>query len=388
MTSLTPESTMTKAIPTSPLTVQICDDLSQLPFARSAWNKLLDASAYPCVFRRHEWLSIWWKWFGAGRKLHVIQVFSGPNLVGVLPLYQASGGGQFSLRPRKLTLIGAGGPTCPEYLGPIVHRDHTEAIVRELSASLISSPAWDGIEFPDIPPDDAATLALAEALAKERPMLRLPGMACPYLDLPDSYESFLERLGRHGHKRECQRVRKAVKTFRVELELIDNVNRFHDVFPQIVELNRSSRALHGDLGPFDNTRYAGFHREVIESLLPCGVSQIYLLRFDGKPVAFQYGYLDREKYYDFQNGFDSRLKTYSPGAVLLQLIIQHLIAGGVKEFDFLRGDESYKDLYATCRRCTVNFHVFRRKSAMLASRLLRHGLVPRLRRLVRRCLRS
>jgi len=371
-----------------PLTVKISSELSQLPVDRSAWNELLDATAYPCVFRRHEWLSIWWKWFGEGRKLHVIQILSGSNLVGVLPLYQARRGGRFSLRPRKLTLIGTGGPTFPEYLGPIVHRDHTEAIVRELSASLISSPAWDGIEFPDIPPDDAATLALAEALAKERPMLRLPGTACPYMDLPDSYESFLERLGHHGRKRERKKLRKAEGAFRVELDVLDSVERFQDVFPRIVELNRSSRAHHGDRSPFDNSRYAGFHREVIESFLPCGVAQLYLLRFDGKPVAFQYGYLYREKYYAFQNGFDSSVHEYSPGAVLFQLIFQRLLAGGVKEFDFLRGGESYKDLYATCRRCTVSFHVFRRNSAMLMSRLLHHGLVPRMKRLVRRCLRD
>ena len=127
---------------------------------------------------------------------------------------------------------------------------------------------------------------------------------------------------------------------------------------------------------------------MIESLFASGVAKIYLLRFDGTPVAFQYGYLYGKKYYAFQNGFDSSLQEYSPGAVLFQLIFQHLIAGGVKEFDFLRGGESYKDLYAACRRDTADFHVFRRKYAMLATRMFRHGLMPRVKRLVRRLLRS
>ncbi len=387
MTGLTPENTMTLTVPAMPLTVQTCSEPGQLPVARSAWNELLDASAYPCVFRRHEWLSAWWKWFGAGRRLHVVQVFSGPNLVGLLPLYQASSNGRFSLRRRKLTLIGVGGPTCPEYLGPIVHRDHAEAVVRELSASLSSSDAWDVIEFPDIPPDDAATMALAGALRRQRPMIQSLGEACPYLELPDSYEAFLERLGHHGRKRERKKLRKAEEAFGVELDLLGSVDRFRDAFPRMVELNRASRALHNQRGPFDNAQYAGFHREVIESLLPCGVARIYLLQFDGKPVAFQYGYLYGRKYYAFQNGFDSSLQEYSPGAVLFQLIFQHLVAGGVKEFDFLRGGESYKDLYATCRRSTADFHVFRRAYAMLATRAIRHGLLPRVKRFVRRFVR-
>ena len=128
---------------------------------------------------------------------------------------------------------------------------------------------------------------------------------------------------------------------------------------------------HGQASPFANRSYAGFHQEVIEQLAPEGIARLYLLAFDGRPVAFQYGFLYREKYYDFQNGFDARIREHSPGDVLLQLILNDLIRQKVKEFDFLRGDESYKAFFADQQRRTESTLVCRRPGAAYLGEWLR-----------------
>ena len=72
----------------------------------------MDASTYPNVFRRWEWISTWWKWFGKGRELYVLTLTRGSGLVGVAPLCLA----RTRLGGRKLAWIGAGGPTYPNTL--------------------------------------------------------------------------------------------------------------------------------------------------------------------------------------------------------------------------------------------------------------------------------
>jgi CelD/BcsL family acetyltransferase involved in cellulose biosynthesis len=46
--------------------------------------------------------------------------------------------------------------------------------------------------------------------------------------------------------------------------------------------------------------------------------------------------------FSYQIGFDPKLKRMSPGAIIIAHAIQEAISRGLKEFDFLRGSESYK----------------------------------------------
>ena len=137
---------------------------------------------------------------------------------------------------------------------------------------------------------------------------------CPCFDLPESFDLLMRRLSHHGRQREKGKLRKARKDFRVELHAVDSAAELHAVFPTLVDMHRSSRALHGESSPFTDHAYAAFHREVIETLLPDGLAKLYLLTFDDKPAAFLYGYVFNGKYYAFQVGFDSGMGNYSPGA--------------------------------------------------------------------------
>ena len=94
------------------------------------------------MFRRWEWLSVWWKWFGKNRELHLLSLTRGRELVGILPLYVS----RTRFGGRKLSWIGVGGPTCPEYLGPIIHRDYGEAAV-ERSPAISDRPHGVGTAY-------------------------------------------------------------------------------------------------------------------------------------------------------------------------------------------------------------------------------------------------
>ncbi|MGQ9561867.1 MAG: GNAT family N-acetyltransferase, partial [Candidatus Oleimicrobiaceae bacterium] len=175
------------------------------------WNNLVDHAVYPNVFLRWEWVGTWWKWFGASRPLRVYSVYDGSQLVGILPLYARRRALCGISRRMVLAPIGFGGPTCPEYLGLIVHRQALEAVVQRLAAELRSpDQPWAAIELPDVAPDDRGTHALLEALAAEYPSVATPGVRCPAIFLPESYEALLGRLTSHRRQREKAQLRKAI----------------------------------------------------------------------------------------------------------------------------------------------------------------------------------
>ncbi len=176
------------AAPAVAVGVSVCNSLQAASGGVDAWNSLVDASTYPNVFRRWEWVTTWWKWFGKGRELYLLRLTLGQKLVGIAPLCVA----RARLGGTKLAWIGEGGPTCPEYLGPIVHRDHASAVVEAMASHFRHADKnWDCISFPDVPPDDVATLSLIAALAGSYPAICYPGEVCPYFRLPQSYEALL-----------------------------------------------------------------------------------------------------------------------------------------------------------------------------------------------------
>lgn len=348
--------------PSNPtLNLTVCTDPASRPELADQWNALLEDSAYPSIFRCWEWFESWWTWFGAGRPLHLALVRRGGELVAIAPWYVSWTRCGYVVPARTITLVGHGGPTYPEYLGPIVHRDHVEAAVPLLAEHLQSTGGWDAVVLPDIAPDDRATLALADALGRRFSSIRNPSDVCSYFMLPESYEAVLARLPAKRRQRNRARLRKAQKAFRVELRVIREAAELEAVYPAIGDLSQSARVRTGDESPFRNPQYAGFHREIIARLLPDARALVHVLSFDGRPAAFSYGYCYLNKFYGFQTGFDAALDAYSPGRVLFGLIFEDLIGRGVKEFDYLRGDHPYKQQFASGQRETETAYVFRRK---------------------------
>lgn len=363
------------------LVVRCCTEFGDLQALAEAWNNLVDDSAYPNVFLRWEWVGTWWKYFGGGRPLRVYLVYDGSQLVGILPLYARRRALCGISRRMVLAPIGFGGPTCPEYLGLIVHREALEAVVQRLAAELRSpDDRWTAIELPDVAPDDRGTHALVEALAAEYPSLATPGVRCPAIFLPDSYEALLGRLSSHRRQREKYQVRRTKRECAAEVISIESSKQVEDVFPLMIELSASSCTRAGHASPFSNARYACFHREIMARMSETGLLKLFVLELHGQPAAYVYGFLYDSRYSFFQTGFDSQASRYSPGDVILQMTFQELIREGVREFDYLRGEESYKYVFADHERQTTSFFVFRSLGLGYLSRRVRVGVVAPFRR--------
>jgi len=75
-----------------------------------------------------------------------------------------------------------------------------------------------------------------------------------------------------------------------------------------------------------------------------------VLQLDGKMIAAHLGWLYAGRFYWYKPTFKISLKKYSPGQVLLKRAIEQAIAENALEFDFLLGNEAYKNRFATKER--------------------------------------
>jgi CelD/BcsL family acetyltransferase involved in cellulose biosynthesis len=88
-----------------------------------------------------------------------------------------------------------------------------------------------------------------------------------------------------------------------------------------------------------------------------GEARVYLLRTAKEVIAGLYGFQaegEGGRFLYYQSGFDQKFAEHSPGTVLLSGVMEDCIRRGMRQFEFLRGEEGYKARWTQLRRPTVN----------------------------------
>jgi CelD/BcsL family acetyltransferase involved in cellulose biosynthesis len=107
------------------------------------------------------------------------------------------------------------------------------------------------------------------------------------------------------------------------------------------------------VGSFErHAQNKAFHAALADAFTQTDRLRLYFLEADGDVVAALYGYEYEGRFAYYQSGFDPRWGRHSVGSLLLAWTIDDCIARGIGEFDFLRGDETYKRRWAHSDRTT------------------------------------
>ena len=86
MTFITPPEASKAAAPAKPLTMRVIHSFAEAESMRPVWNELVSRSGTD-VYQTFEWSSIWWKYYGTKRELHLLFFYAGEDLVGLIPAF-------------------------------------------------------------------------------------------------------------------------------------------------------------------------------------------------------------------------------------------------------------------------------------------------------------
>jgi CelD/BcsL family acetyltransferase involved in cellulose biosynthesis len=113
-------------------------------------------------------------------------------------------------------------------------------------------------------------------------------------------------------------------------------------FDELLALHQTQWVGRGKEGAFGDAKLAAFYRDLAHRLAERGWLRMYRLVADGKLVTANLAIVYRERFLHFVNGTDYSLPVQSPGVVLHYNMIERSIAEGVREYDFMWGEEPYK----------------------------------------------
>lgn len=295
-----------------------------LESVRKEWSELAGRAA--TVFGTWEWASIWWRHFAAERPSLVAACRAEGNVVGVIPLYL------WSSRPLRVGRFIGHGPA--DELGPLCPAAYREPVARAL-ARLVADWRLDVFLGETVScAHEWSTLLRAKRLRRE---------ASPILPLDHgSWESFLASRTPNLRQQIQRRERNLRRQHGVGYRLADDAARLPRDLDSLFGLH--SARWRGTQTPF--LRWEAFHRDFAAVALERGWLRLWFLEVDEQPVAAWYGFrfAGIESYY--QSGRDPAWDRSSVGFVLLAHSIREALADGMREYRFLRGDESYKYRFA------------------------------------------
>jgi CelD/BcsL family acetyltransferase involved in cellulose biosynthesis len=353
-----------------------------------AWNALHERSPGASIFTTWIWLFEWWRAYGAGRSLRILVAEAGGSPVGILPLH-VQRERRLGCKVRVARLLGTGGDTYPDDLGPLLAAGHEASAARALAKAALALPEVDVLDLEDMEPGTPFPEILeSEAKAAGAAPRRAIAQRIVYVALPPTWDEYLASVSGHRRRHVRGARKKLAADKRVRFFVWSDAERLGEAFSRLAELHHKRwRAAGEPSGSFTTPQYLSFHEAVMRGTLGRGWLRLYCLEVDGEIAAMLYAYRFRRGIYVMQAGFDPELHKWRVGQVLLNYSIEHAIGEGSTVFDFLRGAHSYKEELATSERQTTSVTVLKRGSAAAAwhaARVVLPGLKKRVKALLRR----
>jgi len=333
---------------------------------KDTWNDILVKSKNNDIFSTWEWLSIWWRHFGEGRKLRILLILDNNKIVAVAPLTWSK---YNILHFGNLTKIEFIGSPQSDYNNFILTERETECLKLFLNYLNEQYNDWDCLELSDISESTVSVKLLREILSK-----RLLGgqleervtFLCPYVNLPDSTEIFMSRLSGNMRRNLRRRMRKLSEKYRVKVKTHNGFNSLEEAMNAFYKLHQIRWKTQGFSGVFAEKKLRDFHLDIAKHFAEKGWLGLYFLTANDKPIAASYSFNYKQKKYEYLTGFDPEYSHYGVGNLIRRHAVEDCIRRGLKEYDLMRGDEPYKSSWNTKNR--KNFEL----------RLIRKGLFARI----------
>jgi len=352
-------------------TVREISDPAELECLGPVWNDLLESTPGASFFHSLAWLQVYWKHFGARKRLRVLVVEEGQAIIGILPLVVRRARRSEPFRALTHPLDGWG-----SFYGPI-GPDPLTTLVAGLNYVRRAPRDWDIIEleFVDALVDNQHTQKALARAGLEASCETQDTSAIVELAPHGSWDGYLttrKKSWRKDLRKKESRLaeRGAVSYVRHRTNPTEGSHEEPrwDLYDACVNISKASWQGKSRAGTSLNNRSA-FYRDCFAAASRFGAIDVGLLLIDGIPVAYQYAYQYRGHISALKTGYDPGVAFEGAGTIVQARTIADSIARGDQLLDLGGGSLEYKRNWLTDERPIYRYTHFPRAS--LAAQLIR-----------------
>jgi CelD/BcsL family acetyltransferase involved in cellulose biosynthesis len=325
-------------------TVEVLRGPNALEEIQPIWNELLASSEANTIFLTSEWVTSWWHAFGSTFEPVILKCLDCTGRpIGIIPFFRVRERIGLNIRGHALYLMGdvSGGS---EKLDWIVQSGWEQAVV-QVVVGWLQGPdlEWDIFHYDTVRTESKVAAFLVDECVRRNWFLIRTERTSYRVPVAISWEAYLSSISKKMRSGIQQQVRRANKNFSVEARLCPTPEQLESDLQTLFELHAKRWQQRGKTGNLFQNDKQKFYRGLAKSCLAKGWLEFWMLEFDGKPVACEFGFKYDGVYSFLQGGFDPEFSVYSVGVVLRASIMQSLIQRGFRIYDFLLGEDEYKE---------------------------------------------
>ena len=178
---------------------------------------------------------------------------------------------------------------------------------------------------------------------------------CPYIDLSADWGTVFKSYSSSIRSIIKKKLHKYEDLSFISVGAQKDVDK---LFPEFLRLSHLRFGQKNMKSPFSDERFLTFHQNIIRELYKDGIIIFYFLKVKDELIAGLYLFHYDNKYYYYQSGFNPAWKTYSPGTLLFHHCIEDAYKKQIQQFDFLRGDEEYKNLWTKAKKVNETLTIY------------------------------
>ncbi|HYN68926.1 MAG TPA: GNAT family N-acetyltransferase [Candidatus Eisenbacteria bacterium] len=342
---------------------------------RSTWDALAARNPWSTPFSAWAFHRSWWDAYGENAHEQTIVVLdpdrSAAEPIAIVPLMH-----RHFVEPRdaethttirhgaKLPLTAVPPDAKTIFFGATYHADYAtilgapadlpavaEALVERLAADDPIDPGhampWDVVDLRRLRCADPAAAALVTAFgAREMTAGWTMNLeredVCPVAEIPPGidFDGYLATLRKH-HRHEIRRkLRRALAVG--EVALVESTDPVADleIFIDLHQRRWGDDGLFPPTPGGDQSRL--FMRRLFELFGPGGPLRLSFLHVGPRRIGAAIHFETADTIYYYNAGIEPDARALSPGVLLVERLLRRAIERGLRRFDFMRGDESYK----------------------------------------------
>lgn len=371
----------------SGLAIKKVTDIAEFESLRDVWGRLLAESGDRNIYLTWEWLFTWFKHYGGDRKLSLTLIEDETKVIGIIPLMSS----RYKFGPTRLNILENIGSTFPDYSGAILTERKEEAVTAFLT--YLQDEKIDGntaLIISQIPQDSQFLSLLRKQSSSFSDSLILHDRVittCPYLPLPMTSDEYLHSLRRKRRGNLRRTLQSLQKSYNAEFKKHAPSGNLKEEMQLFFELSEKRWGTEHTANKSAQQKSREFCLDLATVFEQNNWLDLSFLFADGKAISVVFGFEYNDRFYYANQTIDPAYSKYSPGSLHLLRLIPEAIENGVKEFDFLKGDEAYKFLWARLTRDNTQI-ILARKSLLGKSWLKLLPLLMRLKEISQRSFRE
>lgn len=286
----------------------------------------------------YEWMSsLWESHFGKKDELTLLVKDENENPISVLPLYKKR---ERIKRVKVDILRSITGLYSTQ--GGLLISENEKAVLESLFEYLYKTEKWHIFK---VCVQYGSKLQNAIEKAAKNFSLQLSSQfheSSPFIKIEGNIDAFLSSKSGNFRSNLKRKERKLKNAGYLELKIYTKPAEVRRALKEIFEIEEKSWKEQEGTAITSEKRRQEFYSTLAERMAVVGWLRIYILKIDGKPIAFDYGLLFKKRYSMLKTSYNESYKALSPGVVLRLYVVKDLFDTGCQEHNFMWGSEPYK----------------------------------------------